>query len=179
MVPSPTGWHLCTPPHTQELQWKCQKTNFTRLAWCQLHDDMSQAPCCYDKVWSPNINFVLRETISMHAYQLLCSSQLPMQRKKHSIKLYKRFEWRKHLHPRAAAAPGIKEAKYRSVKVAICSMPEPTAAGIITAMTCQQSKSQKPSWFLRINNLHKTVRLCMNIVSNAIYKRWFLFARQL
>jgi hypothetical protein len=101
------------------------------------------------------------------------------QRKKHSIKLYKRFEWRKHLHPRAAAAPGIKEAKYRSVKVAICSMPEPTAAGIITAMTCQQSKSQKPSWFLRINNLHKTVGLCINIVSNAIYKCWLLFARQL
>ncbi len=95
------------------------------------------------------------------------------QRKKHSIKLYKRFEWRKHLHPRAAAAPGIKEAKYRSVKVAICSMPEPTAAGIITAMTCQQSKSQKPSWSLRINNLHKTVCLCMKIVSNAIYKCCF------
>jgi hypothetical protein len=101
------------------------------------------------------------------------------QRKKHSIKLYKRFEWRKHLHPRAAAAPGIKEAKYKSVKVAICSMPEPTAAGIITAMTCQQSKSQKPSWFRRINNLHKTVHLCINILSTAIYTRWILFARQL
>jgi hypothetical protein len=61
--------------------------------------------------------------------------------KKHSIKLYKRFEWRKHLHPRAAAAPGIKEAKYRSVKVAICSMPEPTAAGIITAMTSRTPSS--------------------------------------
>jgi hypothetical protein len=135
---------------------------------------MSQAPCCYDKVWSPNINFVLRETMFFTA-----SYVSRTQREKHPIKLYKRFEWRKHLHPRAAAAPGIKEAKYRSVKVAICSMPEPTAAGIITAMTCQQSKSQKPSWFLRINNLHKTVRLCMSIMSNAIYKRCFLFARQL
>jgi hypothetical protein len=41
---------------------------------------------------------------------------------------------------------------------------------------CYDIICQKPHWLLRISNLHKTVQLCMNTVSNAFYKSWFFFA---
>lgn len=37
--------------------------------------------------------------------------------------------WAYHLHDRPAAAPGIRDAKKRSVNDAICAKPEVTVAG--------------------------------------------------